>query len=301
MKRKLAKGRAEALCEMSRAFTLIELLVVIAIIAILSAILLPSLSKARDKAQTTACKSNLRQISLGLQLYVGDFRAYLPWGFSVPGSPQYYYWMDFLGPYVRASWPQLNYNASQVLNEPRGLFACPSYNGFPGLYATRRSPTGDAVYPVGAYGYNDWGAGAWGLTGNSAPNLFHTPPTTDAQVVNPADMIAFADAVLLPSDFVTPSYAQPKTAGFGNMFLTPSGLNDLALRTAQPGDSDQVKARRGTNGRRHSGRFNITFCDGHVEYGLPGLFFDPRQESVLRRWNFDNQPHQDSILPGEAY
>jgi prepilin-type N-terminal cleavage/methylation domain-containing protein len=56
----------------SRAFTLIELLVVIAIIAILVALLLPALSKAREKARSAACKNLLRQIGLGLQMYVQD-------------------------------------------------------------------------------------------------------------------------------------------------------------------------------------------------------------------------------------
>jgi len=60
------------------AFTLIELLVTIAIIGILTALLLPSLSRAKGAAQGTKCRSNLRQLHLGWQLYADDHGGQLP-------------------------------------------------------------------------------------------------------------------------------------------------------------------------------------------------------------------------------
>jgi len=76
------------------AFTLIELLVVIAVIAILMAILMPSLRRAREQAKTTACRAHLKQIGVAMHMYAADFDELFPnkevlGGFGFRAAPGY--------------------------------------------------------------------------------------------------------------------------------------------------------------------------------------------------------------------
>lgn len=109
------------------AFTMIELLVVIAIIAVLAALLLPALSRAKERGRRAVCKSNLRQVYLYLRMYADDNNDHLPdWNDIRPGSDSYPNMVPTIvsGPLVPENGP-VESPGWLTFKRPR-VFICPS-------------------------------------------------------------------------------------------------------------------------------------------------------------------------------
>jgi prepilin-type N-terminal cleavage/methylation domain-containing protein len=114
--RRSASDRRRSLHNFDVGFTLIELLVVIGIIAVLIAMILPSLNAARAQARTLRCQSNLHQLGVGLLLYAGDNKGYFPPNTTSPSPGQSWRDTDRIGRYI---------NIPTVLSPDATIFACP--------------------------------------------------------------------------------------------------------------------------------------------------------------------------------
>ncbi len=220
-----------------RGFTLIELLVVIAIIAILAAILFPVFAQAREKARAISCLSNLKQMSLGISMYVTDNEYYPVYSYASPSNER---WHTILQPYVKNT----------------QVFVCPS-SAFQRYHFRNMG-----------YGYNHQYLARSVSRGG-------TGTTHEVQIEYPADTIAVADAFGTGGWAQTPlpwSDADNTCERYGNHGYTidppllPAGSSwgtSCSVSSPIAGYPGAGHTRIGT---RHNGGANVAFCDGHAKW-----------------------------------
>ncbi len=211
---------------MRRCFTLIELLVVIAIIAILAAILLPALQKARARGQATQCTGRLKQHGTALTMYANDFKGILPAADkNATATAQYPYVNDYV-------WHELLTRSNYL---PVGnVLLCPSLDPF--RYSGARYYT---------YGYNSGYGGehAAAFLDLKRLQLKNIPDTW--VVFKPTTFPLVADS------------SRPGTAG-GDSLSQSSSLLYPCYKFNQSSTTSRVHV-------RHLGRANLVFADGHAE------------------------------------
>lgn len=265
MKNKLSKP--------NNGFTLIELLVVIAIIGILASLLLPALSTVKSKAQATYCRNNLRQINIALINYTLDCGAY-PFSGRMPSAsePNGAKWYDDIAE-LPGSWT----------NE---MHRCPSYHG----ELTDNRPSIFLCIPmsIGSYAYNVGSADGtdqyrYGLS-NPRIYSFLSEALQVSVVQHPSDMIVLGDSF-------TRSYFPVESR-----FPLGEGIEYLSRRF-QRASMEEFGLARDLSGasRRHSGRANVAFADGHVEVNTLKKLFFSLVPSDLKRWYTDNEPHPELL------
>jgi len=279
------------------AFTLIELLVVITIIATLAALLLPTLNRAQEAGRTAACKSNLHQYGLALHMYVEDFKVY-PAHSGVFGTNDNPPWelrlQAYMGGLKRETVGPLAFG--NQFPQAYGGLLCPSYVHLGGTVSVSGG--------MFCYGYNVMGYGDVFLSDNSSLGLGGDVidgnatsgtlirPVPESTVAQPSDTIAIGDAPIAPLSGIASSFTGVDDLGSGGNSLAfwygPDLEGPLKQVTPAPDPRQWIR-------KRHEERWNVVFCDGHVENLRNAQLWNYRSDEVLKRWFRDHQPHRDMV------
>jgi len=205
-----------------RAFTLIELLVVIAIIAILAALLLPALGRAKQKALATACLSGVRQIGMGSRMYADENNDLLPRSAHQGAS-----WVQTLQPYLAGTnlWrcpkdSNLNRFYSYALND--FLLPPPAWFGGEDYSKTTRIPAPSETFWLGEcadrYVFNDHFHFTEANDGSYVPVSFAGQVAVERHQSSASYLFADGHAQLLRW-----SLSQKQLTSVGSRFVNPAG------------------------------------------------------------------------------